>query len=107
MSKNQTYSSDDVCKALNITMYTLSNWYRWEKKQLAQGLITETYLPQPIRLEHTKGTPRRWTAKMVKELEKYQHSIVTGRNGIYGVYSNPNHKDTKKYKKSIDNVEQK
>lgn len=97
------YSADEVCKELKVSSWTLSNWYRWEQKLISDG--NESYLPAPIKLEHTKGTPRRWTESMIEQLREYQKSIVTGRNGIYGVYSNPYHKETKKYKKSVGLVE--
>lgn len=102
MNNEKMYSANDVCKALKITNYTLSNWYRWERKRVSEGC--EPYLPQPQKLEHTKGSPRLWTKEMVEELRLYQKNIVSGRNGIYGVYSNPYHKETKKYKKSLETV---
>ena len=105
MSEQKLYSADEVCEVLNISSYTLSNWYNWERKRLASGDVEKPYLPEPIRLEHTKGSPRRWTEEMVTDLKKFQKTIVIGRNGIYGVYSNPYYKETKKYKKSLKGVE--
>lgn len=105
MTENKMFKADDVCKALHITIYTLRNWYSWEKKIVESG--GEKYLPQPIILEHTKGKPRIWDAEMVEQLKEYQKTIVTGRNGVYGIYSNPFHKETKKYKKSLNSVEDK
>jgi hypothetical protein len=95
------YKLRDVCDELQISNWTLRNWYMWETKALADGIITEAQLPQPIRLEHTKGTPRIWTEEMVEQLKEFQRNIVSGRNGIFGVYSNPNYKNTKKYAKLI------
>lgn len=96
------YKLMDVCAELNISNWTLRNWYMWENKALKDGLIDKSRLPEPIRREHTKGTPRIWTQKMVDQLKEYQKSIVSGRNGIFGVYSNPEHKNTKKYKKQME-----
>ena len=103
MSNEKLFTADEICKELHITIYTLRNWYSWEKKRIRAG--EKSYLPQAIRLEHTKGKPRVWDANMLEQLKEYQKTIVTGRNGIYGVYSNPFHKETKKYKKSLKTVE--
>ena len=94
MCDEKMYSSLEVCTKLKISSWTLANWF------------SGPYLPDPIRLENTKGRPRRWTGEMLKDLKAYQKSIVTGRNGIYGVYSNPYYKETQKYKKSVETIEQ-
>ena len=96
------YTTREVCELLGITNYTLTNWYSWQKKRLNEGLVSEPYLPQPTRLENGKGRPRQWTGKMIKQLQEYQKHIVVGRNGIYGMYSNPFHKETKKYQKMME-----
>ena len=93
------YNLYDVCEKLGVSTFTVKNWYRWENKLINEGKITERYLPQPKKLEHAKGSPRVWDEKMLKQLMKYKANMITGRNGIYGIYSNPYHKDTKKYKK--------
>lgn len=105
MVETKMYSANEVCTKLKISSWTLANWYRWERKQIDNGNVEGPYLPEPIRLEHVKGKPRRWTGEMVKELKDYKKNIVTGRNGIYGVYSNPYYKNTQKYKKSIETIE--
>lgn len=96
------YRLMDVCRELKISNWTLRDWYMWEKKAVVDGLIEKSRLPEPIRLEATRGTPRVWTQEMVDQLKEYQSSIVSGRNGIFGVYSNPEHKNTKKYKKKME-----
>lgn len=105
MSNEKLYSAAEICNILKITNWTLTNWYRWEKQQLNGGIVEKEYLPKPIRLEHTKGSPRRWTKPMVEELKEYKKHIIIGRNGTYGMYSNPYHRDTKKYKNSLKQVE--
>lgn len=92
----------EVCEQLGVSTYTVKNWYRWENNLLKQGRITKRYLPQPKTKVHTKGSPRMWTDKMVEELKEFKSNIVTGRNGIYGEFSNPCHKQTKKYKKQME-----
>ena len=102
MKNEKTYNIHEICEYLNISSWTLLHWYDLEKKQLKDGLITEKYLPIPIRQTNVKGRPKLWTQKMADQLKAYQSNIITGRNGIYGAYSNPNHKTTRKYQKTFD-----
>lgn len=101
MVNEKLYSATEICEELKISIWTLSNWYTWERKQLADKIVAQRYLPQPVRLNNQKGKPRRWSAEMLEQLRVYQKSIVTGRLGSYGAYSNPYHKETKKYKNSL------
>lgn len=105
MVENKLLNLNEVCVLLNISPHTLKTWYNWESKQLKQNLICERYLPIPQKMEHTKGQPRMWTGEMVDELKEFKEHIVTGRNGKFGMYSNPNHKETKKYKQSIASID--
>lgn len=86
------YKFDEVVKKLGITGYTLNNWYRYEKKELLAGEIDKPYLPQPSRDNTAIGRPRIWTEEQVKQLKAYAKSVVVGRNGKFGKYSNPHHK---------------
>ena len=105
MQNEKFYNASQVCEKLGITIYTLTNWYNWQRKGLRDGLCKTPYLPEPIRQQNVKGKPRMWTDEMIKKLAEYQKGIVTGRNGSYGMYSNPYYKETKKYKKSLENVD--
>ena len=105
MTNEKIYRADEICKKLGISSWTLSNWYRYESKQLKSGEITEHYLPIPERIMSEKGKPRVWTAEMLKQLKDYQSKVVVGRLGVYGKYSNPNYFNTRKYKKSIEEKE--
>lgn len=98
--EEKMYNLEAVCVELGITPHTLAKWTQWEKNQLRDGLIDKPYLPVPIKQEHTKGRPKLWTQTMVNQLKEHKKNMVTGRNGIYGMYTNPNHKNTKKYKKA-------
>lgn len=95
------YNAQEICKKLKISIYTLRNWYYWERKKISEGIIDKEYLPKPKICENTKGRPRVWDEKMLDELKYYQKGIVTGRNGVNGVYSNPYHKKTKKYQEEV------
>lgn len=99
MTGQNMYNAGQVAKILDITEFTLSNWYNWENKQVKNGLSDKNPLPQPIKLEHAKGKPRMWTSEMIVQLKEYKKGIVIGRNGKFGAYSNPSHKQTKKYLK--------
>ena len=101
MKNEKLYTDYEVCELLNISHWTLKTWYLWESRDIKNG--AERYLPVPIRLQNMKGRPKRWTKDMVNALKKYNSSIVKGRNGMHGAYSNPMHFETKKYKKSLEN----
>lgn len=88
MNNETLYSKKTVCEMLEITTFTIENWYRWEQKELQNGEITERYLPIPIKLQNVKGRPLQWTMDMIEILMKYKESIVHGRNGKYGKYTN-------------------
>lgn len=85
---NCIYSKNEVCQMLGITNFTINNWYRWERKEIENGDVEKAYLPEPLKLENVKGRPLRWSLNMIEELRKYQNSIVHGRNGKYGKYTN-------------------
>lgn len=82
------YSRNDVCEMLGISTFTLTNWYKWERKELAENAVSEEYLPHPVQLEHEKGRPLRWSYEMVVELMSYKAHMVKGRNGRFGKYTN-------------------
>ena len=100
MTNEKGYTVSEVSNMLNVSEHTLASWYRWERKRLGDGTIKHHYLPEPLRDTETRGRPRIWTKEMVEELMEYKSTIIVGRNGINGLYSNPMHKQTKKYKKS-------
>ena len=83
------YSKQQVCDILGISFYTLNNWYRWQKKSLDSGEISEEYLPNPIKITNAKGCPLMWTMHMIERLKEYKKRIVRGRNGEFGKYTNP------------------
>lgn len=94
------YNVEELSKELNVSIYTVRFWYECQSKQLRDGAIDKPYLPEPQRIQG-KGRPRIWTEEQMNALKKYQEGIVKGRNGIYGAYTNPDHFNTRKYKKQI------
>ena len=96
------YNLYEVCEQLGVSTYTVKNWYMWENRLIKQQKIKKRYLPQPKKQKHTKGSPNMCDDKMIEQLKEFKANIVTGRNGIYGEFSNPYHKQTKKYKKQTE-----
>ena len=96
------FTKQEVCEMLGISIHTLRTWYGWQFKLLKEGKIKKPYLPEPEKLTNKKGKPCVFSDKQIEQLKEYQHSIVHGRNGAYGMFSNPLHKETKKYKKQME-----
>mgnify|MGYP002623803921 CR=1 FL=1 len=99
------YNLNQLCDKLDVSIWTIRNWYSWEKQLLKEGKITEPYLPQPKKFEDVQGKPRMWTDDAIAELKKYKDNIVIGRNGVYGKYTNPEHTQAKKYHKTLEREE--
>lgn len=93
MSNEKKFNYDQTAEQLNVSRHTLKTWYLWESRQLREGSITERYLPRPHIEPNKRGNPRYFTTEDIKALKKYQKTIVVGRKGKYGRFSNPNHKE--------------
>lgn len=83
------YKADEVCRKLGITIWTLTNWYQWERISLEDGSLTERVLPIPEKLEGVKGKPRVWNDDQLDALRYFQSQIVKGRNGVMAKVTNP------------------
>ncbi len=83
------YNRNDVCQMLGVSQFTIKNWYMWQRKQLDEGNIDAEYLPHPERKTNVKGQPLYWSLEMISDLKSYQSSIIKGRNGVFGKYTNP------------------
>ena len=62
MSNNKTYKAIEVCNELNISINTLTNWYRWQNNLLKNGEITkkdeyQIYQDQMYILHNLIGNP--------------------------------------------------
>lgn len=88
--------ASEVCEVLGITIWTLTNWYQWERLSLEDGTLPERVLPIPTKDDSSKGKPRLWTMAQVEELKKFQHSIIKGRNGIMAKVTNPKSRHAKR-----------
>jgi hypothetical protein len=83
------YNANQVCDKLKITIWTLTNWYQWERISLEDGTLSGRLLPVPIKDETRKGKPRMWSESQLEELKIFQGSIVRGRNGVMAKVTNP------------------
>lgn len=83
------YKANEVCDILGITIWTLTNWYQWERISLEDGTINERVLPIPTKVPNVKGKPRMWSDEQLEELKQFQTAIVRGRNGIMAKVTNP------------------
>lgn len=92
MSNEKTFRANEVCEALNISIHTLQKWYQWEKYELRDGIVSQKYLPEPTKILDQRGKPKTWTEKQIQQLQEFKKSIVSGRHGRYGKYTNPLHK---------------
>ena len=84
-----TYSANQVCEKLGITVWTLTNWYQWERISIEDGTLSSRLLPVPERDLTKKGRPRMWSESQLEELKVFQTSIVRGRNGVMAKVTNP------------------
>lgn len=83
------YKADEVCRKLGITIWTLTNWYQWERISLEDGSLPERVLPIPEKLLEVKGKPRVWNDDQLDALRLFQSQIVKGRNGVMAKVTNP------------------
>lgn len=93
MSDEKIYLRDELCKALGISVHTLQKWYQWEKYELKDGTVKHSYLPKPQKVAGRRGSPKYWTESQLELLRDYKSTIVVGRHGKYGKYTNPYHKE--------------
>lgn len=93
MVDEKMFNFDEVAAKLKISKYTLRTWYTWESKLLREGSVKEHYLPIPYRATNERGVPKYFTKADIEKLAQFKANMVVGRNGIYGKFSNPNHKE--------------
>lgn len=70
-------TADEVCKELNISIFTLNNWYRYKRENPEDDLAQ--ILP-----EYTKRTatsPRQWRRGDLKKLTKFKETRKLGSKG--------------------------
>lgn len=92
---NEKFTAKEVCENLGITIWTLTNWYQWERISLTDGSLTDRVLPIAKREETEKGRPRYWSREQLAELQQFQKTVVRGRNGKMAKVTNPKSRQAK------------
>ena len=93
MSEQKLYSINEAAELLGVSTWTLSFWYRCERKLIASGDVSKPYLPVPVIDVSKRGKPKFWNTKMIKELQKFKDKKPIGRHGEFGRFSNPNNEN--------------
>lgn len=93
------YRIDEVAEILNLSRYTIANWYAWETKLLKTGEVTEAFLPKFTKVTNMSGRPKFWSEDAVEALKKFKNEMVMGRHGKFGKFTNPQY--IKKSQKSL------
>ena len=85
-------SASKVANILDVSVKTLTNWYKWYYDDTIEKNYDFPKLPDYIQ-EYTNG-PRYWTLSDIPMLKKFQEWVPRGRNGVMGKISE---KYTSKY----------
>lgn len=75
-------SASKVAQHLDISVTTLTNWYKWQNSLTEPVSENAPRLPQYE--QHSVRGPRFWTEEQLKELEVFKEWIPRGRNGVMG-----------------------
>ena len=75
-------SASQVANALDISVKTLTNWYRWYFDDTIKKDYDFPKLPEYFQ-EYQNG-PRYWTKEDIPQLIKFQEWLPRGRNGVMG-----------------------
>jgi hypothetical protein len=86
MSKNEkNLTAYQVCNELNVSVKTLTNWYKWYNDPSFEKPKNMPTLPK-YEQSHEKG-PRYWSKDDIKTLKVFKESLPRGRNGIMGEFN--------------------
>ena len=80
------FTSSRVANALDVSVKTLSSWYKWYQDDSIEKPKNFPQLPEYLQ-EH-KNAPRYWTKDGVKQLKKFKKWVPKGRNGVMGAINN-------------------
>jgi hypothetical protein len=78
-------SATKIAQALDISVVTLTNWYKWYKDANIKKPDNVPVLPGYYQ-EHDRG-PRMWKETDIKALKDFQQWIPKGRGGLMGKVS--------------------
>lgn len=78
-------SSNKVAQALDISVSTLNNWYKWTAachEELPEGMPV-----LPVYVQHTPRGPRYWNEEDISQLEAFRDWLPKGRGGVMGTWN--------------------
>lgn len=78
-------TASQVGNKLNISVKTLTNWYKWYEDTSFEKPENTPELP-PYTRTHNRG-PRLWKKSDIKKLKLFQEFLPKGRNGIMGEFN--------------------
>jgi hypothetical protein len=82
LSNDNMLTASNVANKLNISVKTLTTWYKWYYDNTIEKPKDFPKLPEYIQ-DHVNG-PRYWTESDVKKLEEFKSWIPRGRAGVMG-----------------------
>lgn len=82
MADNVMLTASRVAGMLDISVRTLTNWYKWYNDPNQVKPKDCPKLPQYM--QKNKNSPRYWTRDAVYEIEKFRDWVPKGRNGVMG-----------------------
>jgi hypothetical protein len=75
-------TASSVANALDISVKTLTNWYKWYQDDSIEK--PENFPKLPEYIQYHKNSPRYWTNDDLKMLKKFQEWLPRGRKGVMG-----------------------
>jgi len=81
-TQEKLLTSSRVAMQLDVSVKTLTNWYKWYYDNSIEKPKKFPKLPEYIQ-ERANG-PRYWTQDDVKQLKKFKKWIPKGRSGVMG-----------------------
>ncbi|MBQ4543382.1 MAG: hypothetical protein IJA19_04345 [Clostridia bacterium] len=85
LTKEGYLGASQVANALDISVITLSNWYRWWKTTDTSKLAGVP--PLPDFEQDGPRAPRYWKEEDLDKLREFQKWVPKGRNGLMGEVS--------------------
>ena len=82
---NNMLTAYQVCNELNVSVKTLTNWYKWYEDSSFEKPQNIPELPKYVR--NTKNGPRYWNPSDIQQLKVFQEFLPKGRNGIMGEFN--------------------
>jgi hypothetical protein len=81
---HELLSASKVAQHLDISVTTLTNWYKWYDESIRTNTLPSTTPPLPAYLQKTERGPRQWYLQDLPMLESFQKWIPKGRGGLMG-----------------------